>query len=186
MISKTIAKLRDSEYRKAYVSSQINIGISFQIRALMKSRGWTQESLAERTGMLQPRISAIQTPGKVRPNIETLRRLAEAFDCALVVRFVPYSELVLWSEQFDPDNFGIPTFDEEMKQAEQEDAAVAALRVPDEMPNVTKANTGASSGRIYSTEPPTANLNQEATIDSPPGIVLRERVESDICQVQTV
>jgi len=119
MISKTIAKLRDLEYRKGFVSSQINIGIAFQVRALMKSRGWKQEVLAERTGMLQPRISAIQTPGKVRPNIETLRRIAEAFDCALVVRFVPFSELVLWSEQFDPDNFSIPTFDEEIEQADE-------------------------------------------------------------------
>ena len=128
---KTFAKLRDPEYRKAFVSSQINIGIPFQIRALLKSRGWTQEKLAERTGMLQPRISALLTPGKVRPNIETLRRLAEAFDCGLEVRFVPFGNLVQWSEHFDPEHFNIPTFDEEIRQAEErEDALVAASRIP--------------------------------------------------------
>jgi transcriptional regulator with XRE-family HTH domain len=102
------AKLRNPEYRKAFVVAHINIGIPFQIRALMKSggRNWTQDELARRTGMLQPRISAMLKPGKTRPNIETLRRIAEAFDCGLMVRFVPFRELVKWSEQFDPDKFG--------------------------------------------------------------------------------
>src|ERR1039457_3984176 len=102
MTSKLAEKLHDPEYRKAFVSSQINIGIPFQIRALLKARGWTQNELAVRTGMLQPRISGMMSPGKTRPNIETLRRVAEAFDCGLMVRFVPFSELARWSETFDP------------------------------------------------------------------------------------
>jgi transcriptional regulator with XRE-family HTH domain len=111
MISEIVRKLRDHEYRTAFVASQINIGIPFQIRALMKARGWTQEQLAERTGMLQPRISAILKPGKVRPNIETLRRIAEAFDCGLLVRFAAFSELARWSDSFDPDRFSVPAFE---------------------------------------------------------------------------
>ena len=116
MISKLIRKLRDREYRKAFVASQINIGIPFQVRALLKSRGWTQEQLAERAGMLQPRISAILKPGKARLNIETLRRLAEAFDCGLSIQFVPFSELVRRSERFDPENVDILSFAEELKR----------------------------------------------------------------------
>jgi transcriptional regulator with XRE-family HTH domain len=110
MTSKIATKLEDPAYRGAFVASQINIGIPFQIRALLKARGWTQEKLAERTGMLQPRISAILKPGKVRPNIETLRRIAEGFDCGLLVRFAPFSELVRWSDSFDPERFNIPSF----------------------------------------------------------------------------
>ncbi|MGH9615058.1 MAG: helix-turn-helix domain-containing protein [Bryobacteraceae bacterium] len=114
MISKKIAdKLQGQEYRSAFVASQINVGIPFQIKALMKARGWTQEQLAERTGMLQPRISAVLKPGKVRPNIETLRRFAEAFDCGLLVRFAPYSELARWSEDFNPERFNVPSFKED-------------------------------------------------------------------------
>ena len=112
-LSKIAGKLRNPAYRKAFIASQINIGIPFQIRALMKARGWTQEKLAEQTGMLQPRISALLKPGKVRPNIETLRRIAEAFDCALLVRFAPFSELARWSESFDPESFNVPAFDED-------------------------------------------------------------------------
>jgi len=111
MISELWEKMKDPQYRRAFVASQVNIGIPFQIRALLKSRpGWTQKTLAERTGMLQPRISGLMTPGRVRPNIETLRRIAEAFDCGLSVRFVPFSELAQWSEEFDPESFYVPEF----------------------------------------------------------------------------
>jgi transcriptional regulator with XRE-family HTH domain len=114
MISKLAEKLRDPEYRKAFVASQINIGIPFQIRALLKADGKTQEWLAKKTGMLQPRISGLMTPGRTRPNIETLRRLAEAFDCGLAVRFVPFSELARWTDDFDPEHFNVPRFDEDL------------------------------------------------------------------------
>lgn len=109
--SSIVEKLRDPEYQKAFVASQINVGIPFQIRALLKTRGKKQDWLVKRTGMLQPRISGLMTPGKTRPNIETLRRIAEAFECGLIVRFAPFSELVRWSEAFDPETFSVPTFD---------------------------------------------------------------------------
>jgi transcriptional regulator with XRE-family HTH domain len=112
MDSRLAEKLASPDYRKAFVASQINIGIPFQIRGLLKSRrGWTQKTLAELTGMLQPRISGLMTPGKVRPNIETLRRIAEAFDCGLIVRFAPFSEMAKWSEDFNPEEFGVPDFE---------------------------------------------------------------------------
>jgi transcriptional regulator with XRE-family HTH domain len=113
-----VDKLRDPEYRAAFVASQINFGIPFQLRALLKARGKTQEWLAEKAGMLQPRISGLLSPGKTRPNIETLRRLAEAFDCGLAVRFVPFSELASWSEEFDPESFNIPSFDQDLSGME--------------------------------------------------------------------
>ncbi len=127
-ISKVVEKLRDPEYRKAFVSSQINIGIPFQIRAMLKNRpGWTQETLAERAQMLQPRISGLMTPGKTRPNIETLRRIAEAFDCGLVVRFAPFSELARWSEEFDPDSFAVPEFENDTGFVERKEPSLAAV-----------------------------------------------------------
>jgi transcriptional regulator with XRE-family HTH domain len=129
MISSQLAsKLSDSEYRRSFVASQINVGIPFQIRALMKERGWTQAQLAERAEMLQPRISGLMTPGKTRPNIDTLRRLAEAFDCALMVRFLPFSELAEWSENFDPETFRVPDFRAEMASAQHGRAVVSGLQ----------------------------------------------------------
>ncbi|MDA1316187.1 MAG: helix-turn-helix transcriptional regulator [Acidobacteria bacterium] len=112
-ISKLLSKLRNPEYRKAYVASQISVGIPFQIRSLLKSHGLTQEQLAKQANMLQPRISKLLNPGAMEPNIRTLRRIAEAFDCGLMVRFVPFSELVLRSERFDPESFTVQTFEQE-------------------------------------------------------------------------
>jgi transcriptional regulator with XRE-family HTH domain len=128
MTSKIEEKLQDHAYRTAFVASQINIGIPFQIKALMKTRGWTQEQLAERTGMLQPRISAVLKPGKVRPNIETLRRFAEAFDCGLLVRFAPFSELANWSDSFDPERFDVPAFEDEASLKESEMATIEEFK----------------------------------------------------------
>jgi len=125
--SRTVEKLRDPEYRKAFVSSQINVGIPFQLRALMKARGWTQADLAVRSDMLQPRISGLLTPGRTRPNIDTLRRLAEAFDCGLVVRFAPFSELLKWSDGFDPEAFAVPEFQNDDGFVERKQPTVAGL-----------------------------------------------------------
>ena len=127
-ISKLAGKLRDAEYRKAFVASQINIGIPFQIRAMLKNRpGWTQETIAQRAQMLQPRISGLMTPGKTRPNIETLRRIAEAFDCGLLVRFAAFSELAKWSEEFDPESFSVPSFDDDTGFIERKPQQIASI-----------------------------------------------------------
>lgn len=107
-----VAKLQDKAYRDAFVGAQIDMGLPFQIRALREQRGWTQAQLAERAGMKQPRISAVERPGEGNLNIETLRRLAAAFDVGLVVRFAPFDELIHWSETFTPDSFSIPSFED--------------------------------------------------------------------------
>lgn len=112
-IFKLIQKLRDPDYRKSFVQSQIGVGIPFQLRGLMKARGWKQDDLVRRTGMLQPRVSAMLKPGKTKFTLETLRRLAEAFDVGLMVKFVPFSELAYWSDSFNPDRFNVPQFAED-------------------------------------------------------------------------
>ena len=155
MISETWEKKKDPQYRRAFVASQINIGIPFQIRALLKSRsGWTQETLAERTGMLQPRISGLMTPGRTRPNIETLRRIAEAFDCGLLVRFVPFSDLAWWSEEFDPECFYVPSFADDAEFVERKPVSSATLDV-----SVWEEPQVASVGNLSRTAPDTAALN---------------------------
>ncbi len=115
METKLITKLQDKEYRDAFVASQINIELPFQVRALREARGWTQSQLAEKAGMAQPRISAIETPGKGKFNLDTLLRLASAFDVGLVVRFAPFSEMIEWAEHFSPDSFEVPSFEEDRK-----------------------------------------------------------------------
>jgi transcriptional regulator with XRE-family HTH domain len=115
--SSLVNELQQKAYRVAYVVSQIRIGIPFQIRSLRLQRGWNKEEFAKRVGMAQPRVSEMERPGARRLNIETLLRIAEAFDVALQVRFVPFRELVEWSESFDPDTFSVPSFDDEILES---------------------------------------------------------------------
>jgi transcriptional regulator with XRE-family HTH domain len=72
--------------------------IAFQIRQLRKAEGWEQRDLARELGnpKLQPMISRYENPDYGRYSITTLLELAAAFDVALAVRFVPFSELVEW------------------------------------------------------------------------------------------
>lgn len=121
----TLKKLAKSkEHREAFVASQVEIGIPFQIRALRKQRDMGQQELATATGMKQPRISAIETPGYTGYTIETLSRIAAAFDVALIVRFGAFSELVKLSNEFSPDDFEVPSFDDDIGVAATQDTQV--------------------------------------------------------------
>lgn len=120
-----IARLRNKEYRDAFVASQINVGLPFQIRFLREQREWKQSQLADRTGMLQPRISAIESPGGAKFTLETLRRLASAFDVALIVKFAPFSELVDQSADFNPDTFCVSSFGDDLGLVERKEPQLA-------------------------------------------------------------
>ena len=114
--SSLIMEMKDKAYRDAYVQSQIRTVLPFQLRSLRTAKKISQEDVAERAGMAQPRISDLERPTGRMPNLETLCRIASAFDVALEVRFVPFSELIRNSEIFDPDTFPVKTFDEEIEE----------------------------------------------------------------------
>ena len=112
-ISKLWRKLRTKEYRDGYTEAQLSIEVPFQIRALRKARGWTQDQLAERCGIPQARISHIEQPGRDPLSLRTLYRLSAAFDVGLLVQFVSFSELVHHEAAFDPNTFSVPSFEED-------------------------------------------------------------------------
>lgn len=110
---KLVAQLKDKKYRDAFVSEHIATGIPFQIRAIRKKIPWTQKELAEHAGMLQERISLAENPNYARFNIQTLKKIASAFDVALIVRFVPFGELVKWELNLSSESLGPVSFEED-------------------------------------------------------------------------
>lgn len=114
-----MAEFADKAYRDAYVGSQIRMTLPLQIRGLREGFGWTQATFASEAHMAQPRISELETPGERRLTIETLLRLASAFDIALQVRFLPFSELVEWNEGLELNNLRIKSFSEELQEAKK-------------------------------------------------------------------
>jgi transcriptional regulator with XRE-family HTH domain len=87
--------MKSREYRESFVASHVSNTIAAQIFMMREDRKWTQKALAEKAGMKQSRISAIEDPDFENIEIATLRRLASAFDVGLSVRFVPFSEIAV-------------------------------------------------------------------------------------------
>jgi len=104
--------LEDEEYRREY-SADVGTGLAFQIKLLREKNGWTQEHLAERTGKQQETISQWENPNYGSYTLNSLKSLAAAFDIALLVKFVPFSELVEWSTGLTPQRLAPPSFTEE-------------------------------------------------------------------------
>jgi transcriptional regulator with XRE-family HTH domain len=123
LMSSLVDELRNREYRSAFVTSQIETGIPFQIRAIRKNRGMTQPELARSAGMSQPRISEVETPGARRLSLDTLLRIAEALDIALQVKFVTFGELVRQTESMNLDKLNVESFTSEVERRERQNAA---------------------------------------------------------------
>ena len=103
-------KMKSKEYRDSFVSANISNTISAQIHTMRQVRGWTQSDLAARCDMRQPRISALEDPEFENVEITTLRRIASAFDVALIVQFVPFSEVARLSTTMTSTNFNVADF----------------------------------------------------------------------------
>lgn len=98
MISEKEKQLRDSladkEYREALAVEHVNTTVAIQIHKMRECRHWSQSDLAEKLGKHQELISQWEDPDYGRYNIATLKAIAKAFDVALLVKFIPFSELV--------------------------------------------------------------------------------------------
>ncbi len=81
----------DEEYAHSYMEETLNAYIATQIKVLREQRGWTQADLAERAEMKQARISVLENVDYSSWSINTLRRLARAFDLRLKVSFETFS-----------------------------------------------------------------------------------------------
>ena len=102
ILSRLIA---DRDYRAAYIRAKLDILIPSQLRALRLRLDKTQPELAQMADMKQPRISAMETPGLVNFNRETLVRMAATHNVGLVVKFVPFSEMLAWENSYSQDAF---------------------------------------------------------------------------------
>ena len=85
-------KFRNREYRDAYVEAHLRQFVSFQIRCMLRHRGWSQETLAKKAKITQGVVSRSADPQYGQMSLRTLARIAHGFDCALNVSFVPFSK----------------------------------------------------------------------------------------------
>lgn len=99
--------LSERDFRAAYIRSKLDVLIPSQLRALRLRQDRTQYELAQLADMKQARISAMETPGKVNFNLDTLVRMAATHNTGLMVKFVPYSEMLGWENEYRQDTFSV-------------------------------------------------------------------------------
>jgi transcriptional regulator with XRE-family HTH domain len=102
-------------------------GIAFQIRATRDKRKMTQAELARDSGMTQNNLSRLESPDYGKQTISSLKRIADALDVALVVRFVPFSQYIDWlsatpylDEGIRPEALAVPSFEDEESSGRHE------------------------------------------------------------------
>lgn len=113
-----IARLRRGENaRERFVESHLKKGIAYQLRAIREGLGWNQQQLGDKVHMTQNAISRLESPDYGKHTITTLKRLAAALDVGLIVRFVPFSEMVDWisgtprlSKGLTTESLAVPSF----------------------------------------------------------------------------
>lgn len=105
------------KYRHTFVNAFIRQGVAMQIQLLRKRERWSQKKLGELTDKKQNAIARLEDPSYGKFTITTLLELAKAFDVALSVRFVPFSELEKQTRDLTPDNLTVPRFVDEVPRA---------------------------------------------------------------------
>jgi transcriptional regulator with XRE-family HTH domain len=110
-----LEKLQDPEYRSEFISSEIDVGLPMQIRAMREQREWSQSFVAEKTGTKQPRFSLMEKPGYGNFSLNTLKKLASLFDVGLIVSFVPWGEMISFVESLSRKRLSIASFDNDRK-----------------------------------------------------------------------
>ena len=74
-------------------ASELQQDIAFQIRALRRDRGLTQEALGERCGMLQAAVARIESAKNGNlAQVRTLLEIANGTGARLVIRFADVVE----------------------------------------------------------------------------------------------
>jgi transcriptional regulator with XRE-family HTH domain len=109
------SKLRDPDYRNAFVSSSVAARLAVRIFNLRKKADWSQSQLAESTGMKQARISVLEQGDYENFTFSTLKKIAAAFDVAVIVDFVSFPDFVKWNDNFSSKSVAPDSFKESMK-----------------------------------------------------------------------
>lgn len=105
------SKFSDRDYRQGYAEGHVGDFLASQINSMRSQRNLTQADLALKADVSQPQISTWETSCEgVR--LTSLCKIAEAFDVALICKFVPFSSFVKEAIDHSAD-FNVPSFDDD-------------------------------------------------------------------------
>lgn len=110
MRERLIDRFRERRYREQYLEGFLNTRIAAQIKMLREARKLSQAGLAKRIGTTQPGISALENVDYASWSLRTLKKLAKAFDVALIVKFESFGKALDDITGFSPESLVVPSF----------------------------------------------------------------------------
>lgn len=116
LTKKLAEEFSDKEYAHAYLDEFTNMEIAAQIKSLREQRGWTQEALAEMSGMKQTRISKLEDIENDSWTLKTLRKLAKAFDVGIKISFVKVSDRIKDIQTISKESLEVAPRGEDLEQ----------------------------------------------------------------------
>ena len=111
-------EFKDKETRHIYADDFLNTYIATQLKVLREDREWTQKQLAEEAGMRQERISVLEDVNYESWSVKTLKRLAQAFDLRLSIKFETFGSFLKDFDEFSRESLGRVSFDDDPAFAE--------------------------------------------------------------------
>ena len=87
--------------------------IAWQISLNRKARNLSQAELAKRCRTKQSAIARIEDPTYGKHSLAVLVKVAHAFECALRVKLIPYSELAEEVQDTSPESLIVASFSDE-------------------------------------------------------------------------
>ncbi len=115
---KLLEKLQRRPYRHAYLGQHVRRGIAYQIRALRDQRKWKQGTFAKFLGKPQSVACRLEDPDYGKMTVQTLLEVANVFDVALEVRFVPYSTFICNTRDVSITSMRVPEFKDDLGLSE--------------------------------------------------------------------
>jgi transcriptional regulator with XRE-family HTH domain len=140
-----LEKFSDKEYRDSFVQEFIFSRIPLKIRSMRDERVMSQAALGEKAGIAQPWVSKLEDPSYGRLTLSTLLKIASAFDVALYVDFVPFSEILNRSCDLSEDGFTVPSF-------AQDTELVATTPSDQSLGNALNKSGSKDTGNLYEFE----------------------------------
>ena len=159
-------RMKSKQYRQEYVESHLRHGISTQVLALRKQRGWTQKDIENKFGIKQGQVVRAEDPDYEHTvSLKTLLALASAFDVALMVSFAPFGELIEWAIELTPQSLEVPSFEDDPEcqtwlQMESSDSlGMADMPSIAPRPSVMEGNSTATEVHVHIYGNPFDQLN---------------------------
>jgi len=159
---KLFEKLRKRSYRHAYLAEHVRRGIAYQIRALRDHRGWNQGTFSKQLGKPQSVVCRLEDPSYGKFTVQTLLEIANVYDVALQVRFIPYSSFLLQTRDVSTESMKVPSFEDDLAWKKSKALRIKSLEevLENGVPQIKLPVSDDGEPALVESQPPASGVPQ--------------------------